>query len=103
NTATTTLVYILYLHDALPISDCDYVDGEVLERNWGERDHSWVQGIVTAHFVVRRKEWKISVLPEMRVQVKPTRFRIPDICIVLEIRRAHVCTQAPLQCRVPPS
>ena len=24
--------------------DCDYVDGEVLERNLGERDHSEVQG-----------------------------------------------------------
>jgi Uma2 family endonuclease len=24
------------------------------------------------------------VVPEQRVQVKPTRFRIPDICVVLE-------------------
>lgn len=23
--------------------DCDYVDGEVQERNWGERDHSDLQ------------------------------------------------------------
>ena len=23
--------------------DCDYVDGEVLERNLGEREHSYVQ------------------------------------------------------------
>jgi hypothetical protein len=24
--------------------DCDYVDGVVEERNFGERDHAWIQG-----------------------------------------------------------
>jgi hypothetical protein len=27
--------------------DCDYVDGEVLERNTGDRDHSWLQGALS--------------------------------------------------------
>jgi Uma2 family endonuclease len=31
----------------------------------------------------REKEWRIRVVPEQRVQVKPTRFRIPDLCVVL--------------------
>jgi len=25
--------------------DCDYLDGELLERNGGERDHSRLQGL----------------------------------------------------------
>jgi len=64
--------------------DCDYVDGEVLERNLGERDHSRPQGLIYAFFFNREKEWRIVVLPEQRVQVKPHRFRIPDVCVLRE-------------------
>jgi Uma2 family endonuclease len=63
--------------------DCDYVDGEVLERNLGEYDHSRPQGLIYAFLFNREKEWRIRVVPEQRVQVKPSRFRIPDICVVL--------------------
>jgi Uma2 family endonuclease len=64
--------------------DRDYVDGEVLERNLGEYEHSRPQMRVSAYFYNREKEWGVRVVPEQRVQVKPTRFRIPDICVVLE-------------------
>ena len=43
--------------------DCDYVDGEVVERNVGERDHSRLQMAVGAYFYARRKEWGIEVIP----------------------------------------
>ena len=64
--------------------DRDYVDGEVLERNLGEYEHSRPQMRVSAYFYNREKEWRIRVVPEQRVQVRPTRFRIPDVCVVLE-------------------
>jgi Uma2 family endonuclease len=63
--------------------DCDYVDGEVLERNVGERDHSKLQGELLYYFRSRAAKWKIHVYPEQRVQVAKTRFRIPDICVVV--------------------
>src|SRR5713226_5023414 len=61
--------------------DCDYVDGEVLERNLGERDHSKLQKKLILFFGTREKTWNIVVFPEQRVQVSPTRFRVPDICV----------------------
>jgi Uma2 family endonuclease len=61
--------------------DRDYVDGEVQERNLGERDHSILQGEFLYYFRSRKKEWKVVVYPEQRVQVSPTRFRIPDVCV----------------------
>lgn len=64
--------------------DRDYVDGEVLERNLGEYEHSRPQMRISAYFFEREKEWRIRVVPEQRVQVKPNRFRIPDVCVVLE-------------------
>src|ERR1035438_3525486 len=62
--------------------DCDYVDGVVVERNLGEYDHSRLRGEVMVYLHVRRKEWGIRVFPSARVQVSPTRFRVPDVCVV---------------------
>src|SRR5947207_11210639 len=60
--------------------DCDYVDGEVLERNFGEYDHAKLQKKLILYFGNRESELGIHVVPEQRVQVSPTRFRIPDVC-----------------------
>jgi len=62
--------------------DCDYVDGEVRERNLGEQDHSRPQGLIYVFLFLREKEWRLRVLPEQRVQVNPHRFRIPDVCVL---------------------
>ncbi len=50
----------------------------------GEYDHSRLQTRVAAYFFNREKEWPIRVVTEHRLQVTATRFRIPDICAVLE-------------------
>ena len=55
----------------------------VEERNWGEQDHAKLQGAALISLYNRRKEWGILVVPEQRVQVSPTRFRVPDVCAVL--------------------
>jgi Uma2 family endonuclease len=53
-----------------------------LERNLGEYDHARLQGEVFAYFHARQKEWGLRAVPEQRVQVSPTRFRVPDVCVV---------------------
>jgi len=62
--------------------DCDYVDGIVVERNLGEYDHARLQSALLFYFEVRRKQWGLRAVVEQRVQVSPTRFRIPDVCVV---------------------
>ncbi|WP_446745218.1 Uma2 family endonuclease [Silvibacterium acidisoli] len=62
--------------------DCDYVDGEIEERNLGEKEHSILQRYFTFLFTLKRDEWQIEGYPELRVQVSPSRFRIPDITVV---------------------
>jgi Uma2 family endonuclease len=62
--------------------DCDYVDGEVLERNLGEHDHSDLQTELAHYFRSRRKQWRLHAVVEQRVQVARARFRIPDVCVV---------------------
>ena len=79
---STTLISVEeYLHtDYSP--DCDYVDGVVLERNVGEYDHSRLQGLLVIWFGSREQQFGIRVFPEQRVQVRATRFRVPDVCVV---------------------
>jgi Uma2 family endonuclease len=59
--------------------DCDYVDGVIVERNVGEKDHSRLQTRVSVCLSSQR----IHVFIAQRVQVKATRFRVPDVCVVL--------------------
>src|SRR5271165_5356635 len=62
--------------------DCDYVDGEVRERNLGEFDHARLQTAIAIWFGNHRRDWNIFVVVEQRVQVSPTRFRIPDVSVL---------------------
>ena len=70
-----------YLHtDYQP--DREYVDGEIRERNLGEKEHARLQ--MTLGWILRnhQQDWKIQVYPELRVQVAPTRFRVPDLTVL---------------------
>jgi len=63
--------------------DCDYVDGEVIERNVGERLHGKLQFELAYLFRTQRAIWKTYALIETRVQVSERRFRIPDVCVYI--------------------
>jgi Uma2 family endonuclease len=78
--------------------DRDYVDGVVEERNLGERDHSWVQATLVTFFMSRFRETGIAALPEWRVQVRPTRFRIPDVVVTRGKPDEQILTKPPLLC-----
>jgi Uma2 family endonuclease len=72
--------------------DCDYVDGEVQERNLGEFDHGAVQAFLASWFFQHRQEWQLHVVPELRIRVSATRVRIADVCLV---SRAQPIEQVP--------
>lgn len=55
-----------YLHSSYEV-DCDYVDGELVEREVGERDHSQLQGHILAYYLSRRRKWGIYPFVEQRV------------------------------------
>src|SRR5713226_2343075 len=85
-----------YLHTSYD-PDCDYVDGEVLERNVGERDHSEPLSAVITYLYSRRRNPGIHPCLTQRVQVSRTRFRVPDVCIMAGPRPTEqIFTQPPL-------
>lgn len=78
--------------------DCDYVDGELLARNVGEWDHSRLQTLLSGYFLAHEKEWRILVVVEQRVQVKATRFRVPDIAVLLGRPDGPIIRKPPFLC-----
>ncbi|WP_419805144.1 Uma2 family endonuclease [Terriglobus sp.] len=62
--------------------DRDYLEGELEERNVGEQWHGLIEKVIAAVFFNNRKTWKLRSINEQRVQVTPTRFRVPDVCVV---------------------
>ena len=60
----------------------EFVDGLIVERNLGEPTHGRIQRTLIVYFHLRAKELGIEVVPEQRVQVSPTRFRVPDVTVI---------------------
>jgi Uma2 family endonuclease len=62
--------------------DREYIDGRIVERNLGEKTHSSIQANLIMYLGPLREALGIKIYPGQRVQVSPTRFRIPDVTVV---------------------
>jgi Uma2 family endonuclease len=79
--------------------DCDYLDGEVVERNLGEKKHSRAQREILFFLGGRYPQLRELLFPEQRVQVRTNRYRIPDICIIAaEAADQEIITTPPDLC-----
>jgi Uma2 family endonuclease len=80
--ATATLISVEEYLAKSYRPDRELIDGQLVERNLGEYDHSNLQSALVTWFRVRAREWGIRAVVEQRVQVKPDRFRIPDVSVI---------------------
>jgi Uma2 family endonuclease len=71
----------IYLNSSFE-PDAEYADGVVEERPMGEWNHANWQAAILDFFRTRRTEWNIRAAAELRVQVAPDRFRVPDVTIL---------------------
>lgn len=79
--------------------DREYIDGRTVERNLGERTHGRIQRRLIVYLDLRSKDLDIEVIPEQRVQVTPTRFRIPDVTVVQNSQpQGEIFTHPPHLC-----
>src|ERR1700678_2727257 len=97
-TATTLISIDEYLRTTYH-PDCDYVDGEIQERNLGEREHARLQSLLTICFGNNEKVWNVYTLVEQRIRVAQRRVRIADICLIRRnAPREQVIVTPPLLC-----
>jgi len=97
-TATTLIPIEEYLRTTYH-PDCDYVDGEIQERNLGEREHARLQTLLTIWFGNNEKAWNVYTLVEQRIRVAPRRVRIADVCLISrDAPKEQVTLTPPLLC-----
>ena len=85
-----------YLHTAFDGADREYLDGEVIERNMGNKSHSAVQGEFIYHFRLHRTRTGLFALPELRHQLADGRFCIPDVAVFAQEPEGEVPSTPPL-------
>ncbi|MCC6363995.1 MAG: Uma2 family endonuclease [Bryobacterales bacterium] len=78
--------------------DVDYVDGALEVRNLGEFEHALLQAKITAWLDAQCLSKRLFAVTEARVQVAPSRFRVPDICLTRGWPKGGVITEPPLLC-----
>ncbi len=76
--------------------DCDYVDGELRERNVGKWQHARIQFLLTAWFAQHEFIWNAIGRTELRMRVFPTRTRIADLASVRPGPQPDVLVEPPL-------
>ncbi|MDP9038017.1 MAG: Uma2 family endonuclease [Acidobacteriota bacterium] len=80
--ATASLIPVQEYLSTVYRPDCDYIEGQVQERNLGESSHATLAFILAKILDANRIAWNLRVIPEVRVQVAAQRFRVPDITVL---------------------
>jgi Uma2 family endonuclease len=70
-----------YLGTSFEDADCDFVDGEIMERNVGELPHSAAQARLIVALSNLASSLGIQIRPEIRIQTQGTKFRVADIAV----------------------
>lgn len=72
-----------YLHTSFE-HDAEFVDGRIVERPMPTWQHACVQGFLIEELRAIGRCLGFFAQPEQRVQTQPNRFRVPDVCVVVE-------------------
>jgi len=79
--------------------DCDFIDGQVVERNVGKRKHGYAQAEITGWFIQRKSTLRLQPITELRLRVAAGRVRIPDVLVAeIPIPDEEVFTTPPYLC-----
>lgn len=76
--------------------DREFIDGELQQRNVGKRTHARTLALLAGWFGNHECEWSAITLLAERIQVSPTRVRIPDIVLTSLAPQPEVLVDPPL-------
>ena len=90
-----------YLHTSFE-HDAEFVEGRIVERPVPTWEHACIQGFLIRELWAIGRRHGLFTVPEQRVQVRPDRFRVPDVCVVADRPDGtfgrRIVTQPPYLC-----
>ena len=94
--ATLTQVSLAEYLDTIYHPDCEYIDGEIRERNVGKFEHAKLQWLLPIWFGKHDLAWDVTGCVEQRMRVSATRIRVPDLVVMRPGPQPEVMTEPPL-------
>jgi Uma2 family endonuclease len=91
--AVDTLVSVEEYLNTSYSPDMEYVDGVLVDRNVGELQHSLTLSNII--FALMQKYPSVKVLPGVTSKVTETRYRVPDVAVVLRMPEGRFITEPP--------
>ena len=70
-----------YLRTSFDDADCEYLDGEIADRNAGAWPHAETMGTLCYLLGELRPRLGIRVAPVIRIRITPTRYRVADLAV----------------------
>jgi Uma2 family endonuclease len=94
--STKTLMSVQeYLHTTFDGADREYLDGEVVERNIGNKSHGRIQLVLASLLRQHESGTGLYVIVEVRHKITETRYRIPDVAAFEGEPEGEVPSSAP--------
>jgi len=94
--ATLAQISLAEYLDTIYHPDCEYIDGEIRERNVGKWEHSRLQWLLGGWFLNHEQAWNVIGATEQRIRVSASRVRIPDLVVLRPGRQPEILSEPPL-------
>lgn len=85
-----------YLHTSFPGVDCEYRDGELVERAMPDYLHGRTQALIVFFFETLRRRLSVLASVETRMKLRDGLYLIPDVSVFWPSPPASVPDQPPL-------
>ncbi len=85
-----------YLHSSFPGVDCEYRDGELVERSLPVYSHGRTQSRLGAFFGLLRNELSVHPTAETRMKLREGLYLIPDVSVFWPSEPIEVPDSPPL-------
>ncbi len=85
-----------YLHTSFPGVDCEYRDGEIMERTMPDYLHGRTQGLLFLFFELLRVRLSVYVCLETRMKIREGLYLIPDVAVFYANEPTFVPDSPPL-------
>jgi len=87
-----------YLHTSFE-HDAEFVEGRIVDRPVPTWQHASMQGFLIRELWAIGRRLGLFAVPEQRVQIRPNRYRVPDVCMVAEKPEGRgIVTRPPYLC-----
>jgi Uma2 family endonuclease len=70
-----------YLRTSFEDGDREYLDGEIVERNWGDFPHASAHSNLGGLLAEFRKRLGVRVVTSIRIRIHANRYRVADLAV----------------------